>query len=149
MKYLALAVLLAVLQTPPSVPRPSNPHDNNPAHATRQADGTASQTVVVANQRAPNRDENRSTTPPEGYFKRLSSPEILPQVILCAVGIAGVIIATCTLGKIATQAREMRHQRIVMRGQLGTMRRQLREMQAAGEQTAKLIEQAAKQVTEL
>jgi hypothetical protein len=43
----------------------------------------------------------------------------------------------------------MRHQRIVMRGQLGTMRRQLREMQTAGKQTDEMITQVTKQVGHL
>jgi hypothetical protein len=77
--------------------------------------------IAVINQQAPQKEQNRAATPRDSYFKRLASPEILPQVILCLVGISGVIIAACTLREIARQAGEMRHQRIVMRGQLGTM----------------------------
>jgi hypothetical protein len=103
----------------------------------------------VINQQAPPKEQNRAATPRDGYFKQLASPETLPQVILCLVGISGVIIAVCTLREIARQAGEMRHQRIVMRGQLGTMRRQLREMQTAGKQTDEMITQVTKQVGHL
>jgi hypothetical protein len=147
---LCLAIVVAVQGQPERTKasgKPNPPNTSKPASSPTPLVGEAGITMV--NQQAPEKEQVRAATPPDNYFKRLSSPEILPQIILCAVGIAGVIIAVFTLGKIATQAREMRHQRIVMRGQLGTMRRQLREMQTTGEQTAQIIEQAKKQVTEL
>jgi len=59
--------------------------------------------------------QNANQSP--SYFDRLITPETLPNLILCLVGIAGVIAAICTFGAIKRQARIMAHQSIILRHQ--------------------------------
>jgi hypothetical protein len=41
----------------------------------------------------------------EGYWVRFTSPENLPNILLCITGIAGVVVALCTLKTIARQTK--------------------------------------------
>lgn len=106
-------------------------HANTPA--TMSFPAVDSGGIVVINEQRAEKDEQRASDQSRSYFRRLFSPENLPNIVLSAIGIVGVVVATYTLFAINRQAREMRHQRIVMRGQLVTMRRQLREMHDATE----------------
>jgi hypothetical protein len=73
---------------------------------------------VVINENTAEVQSNRSEDHPDSYLRKLISPESLPNLILCLVGIAGVIVAVFTVKYIATQARIMRHQSILLRHQV-------------------------------
>src|SRR5712692_8468537 len=66
----------------------------NKLNVTQQADSA----------RKPDKNANK----PPSYFCRLVAPENLPTLILCIVGIAGVILAICTLRAINRQADLMK-----------------------------------------
>lgn len=143
---LIVALVLAVQGHPNCAPSRS---DKTASHGIKNAEQMPSFTpdtgrVIVINQPAPNSDENRAKSKPDTYLKRLFSPENLPQTILSGIGIIGVIVAICTLGAIESQAREMRLQRVWMGKQWSAMKGQLAQMEVAGNQTERLIEQSTK-----
>lgn len=64
------------------------------------------------------------------------------NLLLVGVGALQVLLLCRTLRFVRRQAEEATRQRVVMRGQLRTMRGQLAQMEASGTQTNSLIEQA-------
>ena len=162
MKYIELAVLLAVIQTSAPVPRKAADPSNGTAQTvTKQSgsDKTPAQqapSIVQSISTQPNQDTSRSPAaenaqkpvvvrelPPVSVTKdRLDKTYIAFTGILIVVGIVGVRAAYKTLGEIKAQ-------REAMQGQLTAMQGQLTAMASSGLQTDKLIEQAKKQTAEL
>jgi hypothetical protein len=131
-RLVVYALLIFAVQGQPERPKPSSnkTHPQGSSNPMPHTPSTASAgRAVVVDQQAPQAQESRPTNQPQSYLKRLLAAENLPSLILSLIGIVGVIVAICTLGSINQQAREMRHQRILMRGQLGAMRRQTRHME--------------------
>jgi len=62
-----------------------------------------SNTVVVVQQETANAQNNGPKSTSQGYFTRLIAPENLPNIVLCFVGIGGIIIAIHTLRAIENQ----------------------------------------------
>jgi hypothetical protein len=58
----------------------------------------------VQQQTSPADNSEKDAKKPPSYLRRLIAPENLPNLILSAVGIAGIIVAVCTLGAIRRQA---------------------------------------------
>jgi hypothetical protein len=77
--------------------------------------------VNVINQEASHQQADGATDHPKGYFERLFSPENLPNIGLFFVGLAGIIIAICTLRKIRNQADLMERQAKIMDRQADLM----------------------------
>lgn len=155
MKYLALAVLLAVMQTSAPVPRkaadPSNRASQNikSDSSSNQSPSQKPQTIVQPISAQPNQDTSRNPAaentqnpvvvrelPPVSITKdRWDRLYIAFTGVLIVVGILGVRAAYKTL-------REMKAQRETMQGQLTTMQDQLTQMKDSGRQTDSLITQA-------
>jgi hypothetical protein len=163
MKFILLAVLLTVVQTPPPVPG-------------RAPDSTASTTKKVqkqpnsdqpnpgdpltpdVSQAAPNENPHRAD---EATKNKLDAVRIgdLPAVtvngkrdffdwgswlfnfFLVVVGGLQALLLCLTLRLIRHQATEMTRQRVLMGGQLKEMQSQLRQMKIASDQTDRLINQ--------
>jgi uncharacterized membrane protein YidH (DUF202 family) len=70
----------------------------------------SSDAYTVADQRAPQGQENEHATKPPSYFSRLFVPENLPNIALVLVGVGGIIVAVKSLNRIDTQISEMRRQ---------------------------------------
>jgi len=128
MKYLTLAVLLAVMQTPASAPRkPANPQTRNTqntesrqAQDKRQApsDADAKQTIVV----------RESPSMPKAGKDPWDKAYVIFTGVLVIIGAVGVGCAIVTLWAVRAQVTVMAEQRQVMMGQLRTMQEQISEM---------------------
>jgi hypothetical protein len=115
MKYLALAMLLAVIQTPAPVPqKAANPQTQNVTGETK-GDQTPAQPI------------RESAPVPKGkdWWDKIY---VLATVGVFLVGAAGVVCAVVTLWAIRGQGTVMAEQRQVMLGQLRTMQEQITEM---------------------
>jgi len=165
MKYLALAVLLAVMQASPPVPRKAaDPGNGTPQNVAKQpsSDKTpAKQSPPLIQPISSEPDQNASRNPATENAPKAVSIRELPPVsvmkdwldkiyigftgILIIIGFFGVRAAYRTLRAIEQQVGEMKAQRETMQGQLTTMQGQLAQMKSAGEQTDKLIGQAKNQ----
>jgi hypothetical protein len=140
MKHLALVVLFTTLMAYGEKPQPkTDAHEGKSAGATQQTDGANGGTIPVVNQQAPEGQQENHPSKPPSYLSRFFSPENLPADALVIVGAVGIFVALKTL-------REMKKQRIEMAGQRGVMAGQLVQMQGAGEQTERIIQNAVKQV---
>jgi hypothetical protein len=130
-------------QAPPTKPAPAAA----PASAATVSQGltaTAKDHARTGSQQTS--DEDRSTQRKSTWFTG----------VLAGVGVLQLIVMYLTWRVYRRQAREMRRQRIAMTGQRLEMRRQrtimqgqLGQMEGAGRQTDKLIEQSTKQTGEL
>jgi hypothetical protein len=128
MKYLTLAVLLAVMQTPASAPRkPANPQTRNTQNTeSRQAqdkhqapsDADAKQTIVV----------RESPSMPKAGKDPWDKAYVIFTGVLVIIGAVGVGCAVVTLWAVRAQVTVMAEQRQVMMGQLRTMQEQISEM---------------------
>jgi hypothetical protein len=104
MKCFVLAILWTALMVNGEKPKAqSNTHESNPGHATQQTDTAPSRPVVVVNQNAPKGQENNHPDQSKNYLARLFSLENLPNIALVIVGIAGIVVAICTLKDIQKQ----------------------------------------------
>jgi len=63
----------------------------------------ASSTIVVIQQKTTGQQNERTADDSQGYFACLFSPENLPNIGLFLAGIAGIIVAVCTLKNIQKQ----------------------------------------------
>lgn len=106
---LAITIVVQVVNgqhesTPP--PRNTNKSSElkQPAPKSQPTPSPAAN-VNVINQQAPAPQENRAKEHPQSYFARLLAPENLPNIILCFVGVGGILIAICTLRVIARQTK--------------------------------------------
>jgi hypothetical protein len=88
---------------------------------------SASTAVNVVYQQAPTEQGNRPTSNPDGYFARLIAAENLPNLILCFVGIAGVVIGTCTLRAIQKQTEATTKSAIASERSISLQEAQLRQ----------------------
>jgi hypothetical protein len=159
MKYLALAMLLAVMQASVPVPRKATDPKSGTAQSVARnpnSDQTPAQQappLVQSVSTQPNQDTGHSPAA-ENTQKPVIIRELPPvsvtkdwwdRIYICftgvliVVGIIGVRAAYKTLG-------EMKAQRVAMQGQLAAMQGQLGQMESAGKQTDKIIEHASKQV---
>jgi hypothetical protein len=161
MKYLALAVLLAIMQAATPAPRKAaNPQAGATQNVAKQSSGdkTPAQqapSIVQSVSAQPNQNTSHSPAsenapqpiivrelPPVSVTKNwLDKTYIFLTAILALVGIFGVRAAYRTLRAIEQQAGEMKAQRETMQQQLTTMQGQLSQMEKAGEQTDSLIKQ--------
>lgn len=150
MKVIALAVLLAVMQAGPPVPRKAaDPGNRTAQHAKEQPDSNKTPTQQpspLLKPISPEPDQTASHSPatdnaPKPIIVREVPPVsvskdwldklyILFTGILIVVGSFGVRAAYKTLKAIETQASVMGEQRQVMLGQLRTMQEQISEMSA-------------------
>ncbi len=169
MKYLTLAVLLAVVQAAPPVPRkaadPSNKTSQNDVKQTGSNKAPSQPTTPSAVPIHAQPQQNDSYNPTSENAARVISVSNLPTLsvtkdwldklyvafsgILIVIGFFGVRAAYKTLKAIERQVAEMKAQRETMQEQLAAMRGQLAQMEASGQQTDQLIEQAKAQVTHL
>jgi len=122
MKYVMLAVLWASVccvvipingQAASKNPKTgkAKPADSQPP----KIDAVSVDTVNVAKLTVQQQAETKGKPADDGkesksYLSRLVAPENLPNLILCAVGIAGVVAAVCTLKFIARQTHYMKKQ---------------------------------------
>src|SRR5258708_20622454 len=144
MKIVALAVLLAVIQAIPPVPRKTADPGNRTSQNVKgdssgnQGPSQQSSAIVQSISTQPNQDTSHSSAT-ENARKPIIVPELPPVSvtkdwwdriyiiftgILIAVGIFGVQAAYKTLGEIKAQ-------REAMQGQLTTMQVQLPQMESA------------------
>jgi hypothetical protein len=159
MKTFALAVLLAVMQASPPIPRQTSDADAGKGqpvqtHADTDKKPAAQSAPVVQTVGTP---PNQSANPTKGNENAEHPVRIreLPPVsvmrdwmdclalvfsaILLIVGICGVRAAYKTLKAIEQQVAEMKAQREAMQGQLTTMQGQLGQMESSSVQTTALI----------
>ncbi|HTU44425.1 MAG TPA: hypothetical protein VMF91_05155 [Bryobacteraceae bacterium] len=133
MKLLIAAVLLAVMQGLPPVPRKAT---DNAAHSSRainqQTAGQQTQPqspLLVQNETHPKTDQEKSASPSNADTKKAvivgestavpikdwwDRSYIIFSGLLVVIGAAGVIAAVCTLKTIAAQVRIMRHQGAIL-----------------------------------
>jgi hypothetical protein len=134
MNYVALAVLVAVMQASPAVPRKTA--DSVADSRQNEVREKVAQTSSPQNAQQPVRV---SELPPVSVTKDwMDRTAWLFGLGLLIVGSCGVLAAYKTLRAIESQAR-------IMAGQLNTMDGQLTAMKESGAQTDRLIEQAGKQ----
>ena len=100
----------------------SSPANRDEAHAkeTKKPEPkptTSSDSVVVIQQETATAQDNGAKNASKGYLARLIAPENLPNIVLCFVGIGGIIIALCTLKVIERQTRHIARQAQSMRYQ--------------------------------
>jgi hypothetical protein len=79
---------------------------SNTAHAqtAKKPETQAAPAIInAANQEAPAHQQTGANCPPQSYLSRLFSPENLPNIFLGVVGVAGIVIAICTLRVIRRQ----------------------------------------------
>jgi hypothetical protein len=89
---------------------PSNRNENHTTDANNpKPESPSSNTVIVVEQEAANAQDDRAKSDSKGYFKRLFTPENLPNIVLCLVGIGGIIVAVCTLRIIERQTKHLRN----------------------------------------
>jgi hypothetical protein len=132
MKLFLIAVLLAVTQAAPPVPRKTADNTNS---------DKASTPPQSANPVTTNPDQgSRQSSKPEDAPKTVRVSELPPVSVgrdwisigltgvLVIVGILGVTAAYKTLQKIENQVAEMKNQRVIMDGQLTAMKDQLSAM---------------------
>jgi len=168
-----LAVVLPLSQQPPEAPKDKGATESNRAHSAGHAKATTAdqqaptQSTPVVTQTPVATESQQSTAATDkraGTNGQQRSDEdrstqrklILFTGVLAVVGILQLVVMflTCLIYKrqareMRRQRHEMRQQRHVMWQQWKAMGQQLAQMQAGGEQTNALIEQAKKQVTEL
>lgn len=95
----------------------SSAKTQTPANSTIDVDTVNVNKLNVTQQaNAPDKAGQNANKSPS-YLRRLIAPESLPNLILCIVGIAGVIVAICTVKYIAAQARLVRHQNAILHHQ--------------------------------
>lgn len=169
MKYLALAVILFVMQAAPPMPRRTpNPGtgasqavQNHPKSNEKIAEPPPPTVQTISAQ--PDQHSNAANS----HNKEEKTVEIgkLPSIsvsrdaidylglgltfTLLIVGIFGVRAAYRTLMAIEQQVGEMKAQRETMQRQLRAMRGQLVQMESSGKQTDTMIEQITQQVGHL
>jgi hypothetical protein len=169
MKYIALAVLLAVMQAPPPVPRKAaNPsgRTGNSVDQQRQDNknpSTQPESGIQPVGTQPNQDGSQSKAadnankpviirelPSVSVTKdRLDKLYIFFTGVLIVVGSFGVRAAYMTLKAIERQADLIGRQVTLMTGQLEAMKGQLAQMESAGKQTKALIDRASDQASAL
>ena len=160
MKWMILTVIGTALVVGGQEAKPrDSAHKGGSAAEGKDAANPSGQTVVV-NQHAPQGYENNHPSNPPGYLHELLLPQNVPNLALVVVGIAGIVTAVVTLRRIGRQAVEMRLQRIemtrqrhetlrqrrIMGEQLEAMRGQIGQMESAGKQTERIIDNASKQL---
>lgn len=92
------------------------------------SNGSAGRPLTVGNQQAPQGQESSHSTHPQSYLRELLLPPNVLTLALVIVGIVGIIVALCSLGKIDKQIGEMRRQVDVTMLQLRAMHEQVTEM---------------------
>jgi hypothetical protein len=155
MKYLALAMLLAVMQTSAPVPRkaadPSNRASQNVKNDSSKNQPPAQQTPTVVQPISPKPDQNGGHGPAAEDAQKPVVVRELPPVSVTKdwwdrlyIGFTGILIIVGILGVRAAYKtlREMKVQRETMQGQLTTTQDQLTQMKDSGRQTDSLITQA-------
>ncbi len=172
MKWLALAVFLTVMQTPPPVPRKAA---DSPAHAAATIKGksTASQQKSQPAQSAHKTDSNgpaksySSEPHPEDTEHQVGITK-LPAVtvnpprrdladwaylafsgLLVIVGFLQILLLCWTLKFVRKQTHEMHRQRLVMGSQLSAIQKQVAEMVAQREVMAGQLGAMQKQAGEM
>jgi hypothetical protein len=142
MKYFALAMLLAVLQSAPPAPRKASGNASSSGKSIKQDAGNLQAPLVAA---TPPTDKQSGEPPSDAHAQetiviRESAPvpktnkdgwdkaPVILTGVLVVVGALGVRAAFRTLKAIETQATVMAEQRQVMFGQLRTMQEQITEM---------------------
>jgi hypothetical protein len=127
MRWVVFAVLDAVLMVNGQESKPhGNTHKRNSATESKDAPNTAGQTVVIVNQQTPQRQNYGHTSQSPSYFHELLLPQNIPTDALVIVGIAGIVIAICTLKKIGKQVDEMGRATGVMQRQVDAQNESLR-----------------------
>lgn len=100
MKIALVAIVLAAFVVHGEKPKPqSNAPTQSSTNAKQETSSPTSPSVVVVNQNAKRESENHPDKSPH-YLMRLFSPENVPNIALVIVGIAGIIVAICTLKDI-------------------------------------------------
>jgi hypothetical protein len=104
MKIALVAIVLAAFVVHGEKPKPqSNAHTQSSTNAKQEPSSPTSPSVVVVNQNAAKRESENHPDKSPHYLMRLFSPENLPNIALVIVGIAGIIVAICTLKDIQKQ----------------------------------------------
>ena len=85
----------------------SDAHEHSPANAVQEPSGQTSPAVIVVNQDHSERKSNDHPNKPPNYLSRLFGPENLPNIALVGVGIAGIIMALCTLSVLRRQTDDI------------------------------------------
>lgn len=168
MKALTLTLLLAIMQATP--PAPQEATDNRPVTAINvqsksapsHAESPPRAAPTKANGSGPATSDNNAQHPEDTKhtveISKLPAVTITPHkrdfadwaywvfnLLLVAVGVLQVVLLCWTLRAVRHQAHEMTRQRVTMGLQLEAMEGQLKQMEAAGTQTDKLIAQATVQ----
>jgi hypothetical protein len=171
MRYIVLAILLAVVQAAPTVPRKasndptrtssdindgntSDQRETRPAPAALKTDSNSPKSN--GREPSPNADGNsiivRQLPPVTVATPRRDWADWgtwIFNFLLVIVGALQVLLLGWTFRLVKHQAHEVTRQRVIMRGQLETMQGQLDQMKGAGEQTEKMITQVTEQVQHL
>jgi hypothetical protein len=131
MRFAVLALLSASLMVngQEAMPR-GNANKRESTTKDKDASIPVGQTVVVVDQRAPQRQEDTHSNQPPSYLRELLAAQNLPNVVLVVVGFIGIVVAICTLKVIGKQVAEMRRQVDLTFGQLRAMHEQITEMSA-------------------
>lgn len=141
----AIVILATVLpiygqeKSPQSAPNKNYANDVK-KREPQTAPASPTPQVNVINQQASAAQEYGAKNHADSYLRRLFSPENLPSIGLLIAGIAGIVVAICTLkiierqtGHIARQARSMRYQTTILRNSAEATRK-------AAEATEKSVE---------
>lgn len=112
MRYALLVATICCILVPVNGQKATaKPNTNQQAPAKAQAPANKPINIDTVNvdklniaeqPNAPNKADGNANKPPS-YLRRLIAPENLPNLVLCIIGIAGVIAAICTLRTIGRQ----------------------------------------------
>ncbi len=159
MKIAVFAVLLAVMQAAPLMPRKATDQKTPTSRKNKRAPQEKPQPdapQISQPVKAPTESHVAPANNPQTMIIRESAPVsrwekayVIFTAFLVVIGAAGVWAAYKTLKGVKEQVTEMTEQRKIMDGQLATMKGQLESMKGAGEQTEKLIEHAEHQAEAL
>jgi hypothetical protein len=85
--------------------------------------------IGLAQQQAPQNQSTSTGNNAKVYFYRLIAAENLPNLVLCGVGLAGVVVGLRSLKNIRKQTNAMEGQSEAMQGQLTAMQGQFKVME--------------------
>jgi hypothetical protein len=105
MKLLCFAIigaLILVVQAEAKTSQ-STGHEDATEYATSNPPSSPSGTIAVINQGNSYDEHCGAKNKPKDYLRRVFAPENLPNLLLFAVGTAGVIVGVCTLLQIGRQ----------------------------------------------